>query len=557
MLPRRPADARVTDDAWRTALLESSLDCVIVMDAGGRVLDLNAHTERTFGVQRADVIAQRLADVFVPQELRAAHRRGLERYLTTGDSNILGTRVEVEALHASGRRLFVELSIVRLEGSDPPIFVGHLRNIEEQKRKERRLRASAAASRALASTSDAAEATLEILRAIGDELAWPVTQFWTVMPVHDRVQSSASWSAPDAAAEIAAAQSITSFSRGVGLPGMVWDTGKPIWIEDLRGASNIPRLPRLLEAGFLSAVCFPVHVHGHVVAVVEAFVRSTQEVDPQLLLLLEAIGGQLGHFIEETAVRSALAASDIRLREALEREQDARRAAEEANRAKDRFLAVVSHELRTPLVPILGWSKMLQSATVSPEQLTKALAAIARNAELQAHLVDDLLDMSRMASGKLTLAREPVDMASILQAGLDTLRDVAAGRRIGVDVSVAPGLPSVVGDAKRLHQILVNLLSNAFKFTPEGGRVALALAADGGFVELSVSDTGVGMDPATAARVFEPFWQAGSSRAAESSGLGLGLAIVKDLVASHGGTVDVSSSGPGRGATFRVRLPVG
>ena len=164
-------------DAWRFALLESSLDCVIVMDADGVIVDMNRDVEATFGFAREAIIGQRLADVFIPPDLREAHQRGFARYLATGQSTFLGTRVEVPALDSSGRRILVELSVVRLRGMRPALFVGRLRPIEAQKRRERRLRASAAASRALAGGGDSNTVTREVLKAIGQELGWPIVQY--------------------------------------------------------------------------------------------------------------------------------------------------------------------------------------------------------------------------------------------------------------------------------------------------------------------------------------------------------------------------------------------
>lgn len=535
------------------ALLESSLDCVIVMDGEGRVVDLNRETETTFGFARAAVVGRRLGDVFVPSELRAAHERGLHRYLATGESRILGSRVEVQALHANGRRVMVELSIVRLRDVEPPLFVGHLRNIEEQKRKERRLRVSAAASRALAARADAEGVAHDLLRALGEELEWPVAQFWTMAPDRDALQLSASWRAPSEAADALA--EVQTLQRGIGMPGRAWDTNVALWIEDLRSETNLPRLPQLLDAGFASAVCVPVHVHGEVVAVIEAFSRNVQSPDPQLLLLLEAIGGQLGYFIEEQAMRRALAASEAALRDLAEREQEARLAAERANRAKDDFLAIVSHELRTPLGTIVGWARMLQSGRLDSETAAKALDAIARNAELQARVVDDLLDMSRIVAGKLTLTKETVDVPPIVQAVVGAMRAAAGAKSLTLDYHAEGDVPMVTADPARLQQIVMNLVSNSIKFTPPGGRVMVSVAAKPPGVEIAVADTGLGLDAETVAEVFEPFWQGRDAQAAASSGLGLGLSIVRDLVQAHGGRVTASSDGRGRGATFTVILP--
>jgi sigma-B regulation protein RsbU (phosphoserine phosphatase) len=277
MTESRPEQPRehTGSDAWRQALLESSLDCVVVMDGAGRIVDVNKGTEETFGIERAAVVGQKLADVFVPPELRAAHENGFARYLKTGTSNILGNRVEVPALHADGRRISVELSIVRLRDIEPPLFVGHLRTIEEQRRKERRLRASAAASQAIARSATATEATFEVLRAIGEQLGWDVVQFWTVRNDNAATELTAAWIAPGI--DGSACQSHRSFPPGVGLPGTIWQTGTPKWMEEIHEQTNLPRMAALVEAGYRSAVGIPVHVRGHVVGTIEAFASTRQE----------------------------------------------------------------------------------------------------------------------------------------------------------------------------------------------------------------------------------------------------------------------------------------
>jgi signal transduction histidine kinase len=460
--------------------------------------------------------------------------------------------VEVTALHSNGRRIPVELSIVRLEGIEPALFVGHLRNIEEQQRKERRLRASAAASQAIARSPTAAHATEGVLRAIGEQLEWSVVQFWRVAATQESIELASSW--VEAAADVAACRS-ASFERGIGVPGTVWDTGRPIWIEDIREAPNLPRFSNLVDAGFRSAVGIPVHVRGHLVGMIEAFATTRQAEDAQLVVLLEAIAGQLGHFIEEFAVGEALSRSEAKLLTALDRERDARHAAEEANRAKDQMLAIVSHELRAPLGSIIGWARMLQTVSVTPDVLSRALAAIERNAALQARLVDDLLDMSRSVAGKLTLELTTVDLVQVVQAALETHRAAATAKLLRLDFDGDVDLPAIRADGSRLQQVASNLIGNAIKFTPPRGQIVVSLRDAGEWMELSVADSGVGIEPALLPYLFDVFRQ-GKSEAGGAGGLGLGLAIVRELVRAHGGDVQAASPGPGAGSTFTVRLPV-
>jgi PAS domain S-box-containing protein len=233
----------------------------------------------------------------------------------------------------------------------------------------------------------------------------------------------------------------------------------------------------------------------------------------------------------------------------------ARRQAEAASRMKDEFLAIVSHELRTPLNAILGWAHMLGAAQLDEAGTIKALQIIERNALMQARLIDDLLDVSRFATGQAVVHTAPVALAGIVSTAVETIEPSAAARQIAVRLTVADRNVVVEGDVARLQQIMSNLLSNAVKFTPEGGRVTVDLDVDPMFVTIAVSDSGRGIDPSDLSHVFEPFWQVDTTLTRTDSGLGLGLAIVRSLVEAHGGTVRAESRGLGHGARFIVELP--
>ncbi len=232
-------------------------------------------------------------------------------------------------------------------------------------------------------------------------------------------------------------------------------------------------------------------------------------------------------------------------------------AAEEANRQKDEFLATLSHELRTPLNAILGWVQMLENGEVSGARARQAIEVIGRNARLQTQLIEDILDVSRIISGKLEIERVAVSVPSLLEAVIAGASPAAEARRISFESHVADGLPPIEGDPRRLHQVLNNVLVNALKFTPEGGSVALACRSAGDWVEIEVRDTGVGIPAAFLPYVFDRFRQADSRPTRAHSGLGLGLAIARHLVEQHGGRIRAHSDGPGTGTTITVRLPAG
>ncbi|MGV0108487.1 phosphate regulon sensor histidine kinase PhoR [Nostoc sp. DSM 114160] len=262
--------------------------------------------------------------------------------------------------------------------------------------------------------------------------------------------------------------------------------------------------------------------------------------------------GYIGSVIDITERKVAEAERD-RL---LELEQAARTEAERANRIKDEFLAVLSHELRSPLNPILGWARLLQTREFDTAAIKKAIATIERNAQLQAQLIEDLLDVSRILQGKLNLKMLPVNLVPVIEAGLETVRLAAEAKNIQIQTMLDASFGQVLGDSGRLQQVIWNLLSNAVKFTPEGGKIDIQLEYVDAEAQITVSDTGKGISPEFLPYVFEYFRQADGTTTRKFGGLGLGLAIVRHLTELHGGTIQAESLGEGQGAIFRVRLPL-
>jgi len=240
----------------------------------------------------------------------------------------------------------------------------------------------------------------------------------------------------------------------------------------------------------------------------------------------------------------------------LAREQTARAEAEAANRAKDEFVAIVSHELRTPLTAILGWAVLLQNNKGDEQLVSRALQAIERNARVQRQVIDDLLDVSAMSAGKLSLEVTEVEIPAVLAAAEESVRPVADAKGLSLELDVPDRLATVLGDPRRLQQVFWNLLSNAVKFTPEGGRIAVTARETHETIEVVVRDNGTGMSQELVPQIFERFRQRDSSESRRHAGLGLGLAIVRELVVLHGGAVDAMSAGEGTGSTFVVTLPV-
>jgi signal transduction histidine kinase/CheY-like chemotaxis protein len=288
-------------------------------------------------------------------------------------------------------------------------------------------------------------------------------------------------------------------------------------------------------------------------------VAETQELHAEALgALRQALNAERA--LADEKERLAVALADMtRLEEArkqlLEREHAARASAEEANRLKDEFLAVVSHELRTPLNAILGWADLLRGRKLDDTKRDRASQAIFDSAKRQSQLIDELLDIARIMSGKLRLERSPIDLKAIIAAAMEVVQPAVEAKQIKMVLEAADPVGTVYGDSSRLQQVAWNLLSNAVKFTPEGGTVRVSLRARDNAAEMVVADSGQGITSDFLPSVFEPFRQADGSTTRPHSGLGLGLSIVKHLVEAHGGTVAAESGGVGHGASFTVRLP--
>ena len=233
----------------------------------------------------------------------------------------------------------------------------------------------------------------------------------------------------------------------------------------------------------------------------------------------------------------------------------AQKTLEDANRRKDQFLATLSHELRTPMTAVLGWARMLKLG-LSESETREALDAIEKSAEIQAQLIDDVLDVSRIVAGKMTFKPVPVDVSSVLHAAMTTVHPAAAAKGIEILASVTPRLPCILGDEGRLQQIIWNLLSNAVKFTPIGGAITVRLVQIDSILRLTVQDNGKGIESSYLPHVFEPFSQEDGTMTRSHEGIGLGLSIVCSLVELHGGRIRVASEGAGRGATFTVEFPI-
>jgi len=296
-----------------------------------------------------------------------------------------------------------------------------------------------------------------------------------------------------------------------------------------------------------AVICVPLHKNGRFAACMAVHQRVPRVWKSEEIELVAFVANRFWESIERARIVNSL-------HESFSREQQARQAAEHANKIKDEFLATISHELRTPLNAILGWTSLLRTG-MAPEASARAIETVERNARAQAQLIDDLLDISRIISGKLRLDVTNVDLERLIHAAVETTRPAAEAKSIRLQVLIDPNAGPVSGDAGRLQQVFWNLLNNAVKFTPKSGRVQIRLERVNSHVEFTVSDTGNGIAPEFLPYVFDRFRQADQATTRAEGGLGLGLSIVRQIVEMHGGTVSVESEGEGKGSTFSVLLP--
>ncbi|HEV7798617.1 MAG TPA: PAS domain S-box protein [Pyrinomonadaceae bacterium] len=424
------------------------------------------------------------------------------------------------------------------------------RDITERKRTESRLTLQYAITNILAESPDLIESAPEILRTVCDSLDWEVGVLWTIDPKAGVLRSveichATSMSTP----EFDQLTRSMTFQKGVGLPGRIWESGKPAWVDNVVKDPNFPRAPVAMREGLRGAFGFPILRGAEVWGVIEFFSPEVREADDALIKLTGGIGGQIGQFTQRKQAEEDRA-------ELLTRERAARADAEKANRLKDEFLATLSHELRTPLNAVIGWSRMLGSGRLDRESSKHALEVIERNAWAQKQIIEDILDVSRVITGKLQLNLTPVDLVAVVDAALDAVRPAMEAKEIRIATIIDASLRMISGDPDRLQQVVWNVLSNAAKFTPDGGSVEISVSESATHVLIQVKDSGPGIEPSFLPHVFERFRQADGSTTRTHGGLGLGLAIVRHLVELHGGTIGVENRADGPGAIFTIRLPL-
>jgi two-component system CheB/CheR fusion protein len=658
----RMLDSAGTLEALSRTFLDSALDCIITMDANGRVQEFNPASEQVFGFTRSEAVGKELAELIIPPRLRERHRQGLARYLQTGEGPLIGKLIEIEALRRDGSEIVVALAINATQVNGSPIFTAYLRDITERKRTEetnrrlaaiiessgdaiiskdldeiitswnkeaerlfgysadevigkpitvlvpadrhneelgiierlrqgervlryetvylrkdgtalnvslavwpikdetgnvigaskiarditerirteRRRTTQYAVTNLLAASWTLAEVATELLEAMASSGDWAFAAIWTYDEAAGGLRCRNVWhEASERVKKFSDLSLVITLPEGQGLPGRVWNSKKPTWVYDVTRDPNFPRAPYAAAADLHGGFAFPLFFQGEIDGIMELFSHNVVEPDEDLLQMVEALGSQIGLFIARGRIVQEL--------------QRHKENAGAASTAKDRFLGLLSDKLRAPLAPVLTWAgKIAEQSDLRPE-VQQGLKMVRGNVELEMRLIEDVLDLSRIARGKLTLQLRKADAHQLLQSALEIMRSDIEQKHLTPLVALTASRHELIADAPRLQQVFWSVLHNACKFTPENGTISVrSYNPSPRRITIEISDKGIGIDPQFVEKVFYAFEQADS----QSEGLGLGLAISKAIVEMHSGTIRAHSEGLGKGATFMIELPI-
>jgi PAS domain S-box-containing protein len=534
------------------AIVESSDDAIISKDLNGIVTSWNRAAERVFGYTAAEMIGRSITTI-VPHDRMDEEALVLRKIRSGGAVN----HFETVRVHKDGSLVPISLTVSPIRAADGAIVGASkiARDISERRRAERalaeaevrqhdlqqRLVALVGGSGALfeAPQVDAVlPATIELARSLVSADAYAIWRYEG--PTHTwKVAAAADLSKEFIQRMIRFHQSETAAPLAFSDPVLIEDVSTHPMVDEQRNAYR--------PEGIESMLVVPLTVRGIPNGTLVFYYRRRHRFDTTEVQIAKAIGNMGA---------AALTTAELYDEQRRSREDATRayRQANEANRAKDEFLATLSHELRTPLNAVLGWARMLSAGVIAPARIPRALEVIERNADAQLRLVEDMLDLSRIITGNLRLDMRPTRISKAVDAAIETVLPAAKAREIGIAVAADPRAV-VLGDPARLQQVVWNLLANAVKFTPSGGQITVSSRMAGRTVEIEVSDSGEGIDAEILPFVFDRFRQGDSGSTRVHMGLGLGLAIVRHIVEMHGGRVSATSEGKNQGSTFTLVLP--
>ena len=502
-IARKRGEAAIIEEQRRTrAILDTALDAVIGMDHQGVITEFNPAAERAFGYLKDEAVGRELADLIIPPDLRQQHRAGLANHLATGEGPFLNRRVETRGYHANGHEFPIEVAIIRVSGDGPPRFTGFVRDLTERRHAEDAVRSSEERFRSLAASNSA----LTLYEQDRD------LRYCWVFPQHPEFPDHNIGKTDDELLPPGEGQGLTALKR------------------------------RVLETGVGCreeiTVTLPTEARSYDLTVKPRFDSSGAII---------GVSGVAVDITERKRTEQLLRDSEARLRE--------------ADRHKDEFLAMLAHELRNPLAPIRTGLEVMRLAGDTPDAVAGIRSMMERQVGYMVRLIDDLLDVSRISSGKIHLQRRPTPLAELVSRAIEANR--AAIESAGVQLETRlPDTPLLLlVDITRFVQVLSNLLHNAAKFTDTGGRIVICgdlVPGEAGADELvlSVTDSGIGISSEMLPRVFDLFIQGQQITHRGPDGLGIGLALARRIVEMHEGRIEARSDGPGAGSEFTIRMPV-
>lgn len=575
------------DDRRLKSILNSAYDAFIAINEQGRIIEWNLQAESSLGWKRDEVIDKDLVDIVIPKRYRDEHLRGFRQFLDGGKGPILNKRIEISAMHKHGFEVPVELAVTPVAVGDHYVFGAILRDISEKRLSQKFQELQLSVTRILNEVHQFPEMARRILESICRIMNWDVGMLW--VKDGEELAFSSIWFPSRSISLQSFAESCRSmtFKPGEGLAGKVLESGKTLWLS---GKDYDPGLSRALFAArseLHGALAFPVVLDSSIYGVLEFHSQDFWDVDEKLLGIMADIGIQIGMYAERKKVEKELRDLYLQLenrveersRELAEKNQDLIREVEEHRRtradleqqknraeaaslAKTAFLANMSHEIRTPLGAVIGFSELLMNPDVSASEKVNFQAIIKRNGDVVCRVINDILDLSKVEAGKLTIEKTETSIHELLNDVSILLNLLASEKGIGFSLTSEGGIPDLIEtDPLRLRQILVNVVGNAIKFTQKGFVEVTVKKIPGANgrdkIAFIIQDTGKGIAPEDAERIFEPFTQADASMTRKFGGSGLGLPLARRLAQLLGGSIEISRTEIGKGSVFTVTVDPG
>jgi PAS domain S-box-containing protein len=523
-------------------LLNLANEAIFAWDLRGTIVFWNRGAEQLYGYTQQDAIGS------VSHELLSPEFPETRESFDVSLANKGEWAGELTHKTKSGRRIIVESRFKLIsDRASGGVVLECTRDITSRKRAAQRLAMEQAVTRILAESQTMADACSNLLHTIGEGLEWDLALFWMVDRKRRALSCLEIWHRPSKEfAQFVEHSRKLVLARGIDLPGRVWDKNEPVWVPDITGASDSSRKQSAVEEGLHGALAFPIMLHDEILAVAEFVSEEIREEDPDLLKMVQALGSEVGQFIERLRAEEALRRSEERLR-------DQAQELEQQLLASGRLVAVgeltasMAHEFNNPLGIILGFAQGLLGSMDPSDENYRHVQIIAEEAKRCERLVQELLEFGRPKSAEFALT----SIDEIIHKTVDLINSHAAKHDVEIVTTIADGLPRIYVDAQQLQQVILNLCLNAVDAMPTGGKLTLGAARDStNRINVTVADTGYGIDAETAPKIFQPFFTAKKRR-----GLGLGLSICDTIVRAHGGRITVQSQ-PGEGTTFAVRLPL-